>query len=113
MYAARWSVPGSRVTDGGTEASSPRAPDNGVPAAGETLHELERPVGRARRAHHFVERLEIARDHFIVVHFTVACLSAIETSIVSLWTSSPTDMLRFSKSYLLVCGKVRSVRHSA
>src|SRR5882762_7113028 len=32
--------------------------------------------------------------------------SAIETSIVSLWTSSPTNMLRFPMTYLLVRGAV-------
>jgi hypothetical protein len=57
-----------------------------------------------------------AADFFTVEVLTWRGLvryAAIETSIVSLWTSGPTNMLRFPITYLLVCGPVRSVRHSA
>ena len=42
------------------------------PARAGFVHEVQTPVGRAERAHHLVERLEVARDHAVVADFAVA-----------------------------------------
>src|SRR3989442_10280376 len=44
----------------------------GCSAGPRLVHEVQAPVGGAQRAHHFVERLENARDHPIVANFPVA-----------------------------------------
>jgi len=42
------------------------------PARARLVHEMQAPVGRAQRAHDFVERLEIAGDDSIAAHLSVA-----------------------------------------
>jgi hypothetical protein len=64
------------------------------------VHELSHSVPRAQRRNHFVERLEVARDHAVVADSPPRRSPATGTSIVSLWTSSPTNMLRFPMTYL-------------
>jgi hypothetical protein len=44
--------------------------------------------------------LQGAGDHPLVAHFAAPPSSAIETSIDSLWTSIPTNMLRFAMTWL-------------
>jgi hypothetical protein len=61
-------------------------------------------VRRAQRAHDLIEWLEIALDRAVVTDLAATVPSAIDTSIVSLWTSSPTNMLRFPMTYLLLVG---------
>ena len=55
------------------------------------VHEAQAAVRRAQGTHALREGLEVAGDHAVVTHFTVAPSSASEISIVSLWTSIPTN----------------------
>jgi hypothetical protein len=41
------------------------------PARPGFIHEMQKPVGRPERAHHLVERLEIAGDHAVVADLSV------------------------------------------
>ena len=77
------------------------------------VQDIQRPARRAQRMHDLVERLEVARNHAVGADLALAFAISDRPSIVSLWTSSPTNMLRFPMTYLLVCGKVRSFNHSA
>jgi hypothetical protein len=71
------------------------------------VDEVEVPVRCAQGTHDPIERLKVARDYAVMADLPWRLPSAIETSIVSLWTSNPTNMLRFPMTDRLACGAVR------
>ena len=48
-----------------------RGPLDPEPARPGFTHDMQKPVGRPERAHHLVERLEIAGDHAVVADLSV------------------------------------------
>ena len=74
---------------------------------------MQPPIRGAQGAHHLVERFEIARDHPIMAHFAVAVALRdrhVDRFLVDIEAHGHATVLH---TYLLVCGTVRSVRHSA
>jgi hypothetical protein len=52
-------------------AAARQMPMNAEPARARFVYEVQATVGRAERAHHLVERLEIARDDSVVADFSI------------------------------------------
>ena len=64
------------------------------------IHEAQPPLMNSKRPHHLGHCLQVAVDDAVVADLAITPSNARDTSIDSLWTSIPTNMLRFAMACL-------------